>query len=354
MTSRERVLAAINMQPVDRQPCDFHSCATIEERLHKYLGTSTHLELLQKLGTDIVDIRGVVDPVWIADFPKVQKREDGSTIDYLGFCKRVQDTIFGPVEEHCDYIVQDCETIEEIEEIFTFPKVEWFDFSDMSERLKEYEGFAIMATGPSVFQHPSLIRGLDQLLCDFLVDVEIADYLMDGYTNFYLDYFDAMFKACPGQIDIFRCADDLGMQDRPLVSRDVVIRYFIPRIKKLADLAHSHGAKFMFHSCGAVFEFIDLFIEAGVDMLDPLQPLAKDMQPEHLAEVYQGKICFHGSIDTQYVLPQGSPEDVRAQVRHHMDVLGSAGTGFVIAPAHTLQPDVPVENIVALYDEVHK
>lgn len=356
MTSKERVLAAIDMKPVDRQPRDFHACNVVLDRLYEHFGVNTYKELLQCLHGDIVDIRGVVDPDWVAPFPKQFTRPDGSIQNYLGFVMKEQETIFGPVMEHSDYLMKDCLDLDEIKEFkdFQFPKVEWFDFSTMSERLKEYEDFAIMATGASIYQHPTILRGLDVLLCDMVADPEIADYIMDAYTDFYYDYYKAMFEACPGQIDILRIADDLGMQDRPLVSRELFDKYFFPRIKKLTDLAHSYGVKVMFHSCGCVFDFIDGIIEAGVDMLDPLQPNAKDMNPEKLQEYFGGKICMHGSIDTQYVLPQGTPEEVRAQVRKHISILGQSGTGFIIAPAHTLQPDVKVENIVALYDEVDK
>lgn len=353
MTSKERVLAAISMQPTDRQPRDFHGCQVVVDRLYQHFGIHTYKELLQKLGSDIVDIRGVVDPEWVAPFPKEETRPDGSVRDYLGFVKKVQQTVFGPVAEHSDYLLHDCEDLEEVQK-FPFPKVEWFDFSTMSRRLEEYKDFAVMASGASVYQHPTLVRGLDQLLCDLLTDPEMAEYIIDAYTNFYYDYYKAMFEACQGQIDILRIADDFGMQDRPLISREIFETYFYPRIRKLCDLAHSYGVKVMFHSCGSVFEFIDLLIQAGVDVLDPLQPNAKDMNPENLQAHFGGKICFHGSIDTQFVLPQGTTEDVRAQVRKHMAVYAASGTGFIIAPAHTLQPDVKTENILALYDEVSK
>ncbi len=353
MTSKERVLAAVSMQPTDRQPRDFHACGVVQDRLAEHFGTRTHRDLLQMLNSDIVDIRGIVDPEWVAPFPKVVKNADGSTVDYLGFCKNVKQTVFGPVEEHSDYLLSGCDDLEEIRK-FRFPKVEWFDFSKMSERLKEYEAFAVMASGASVYQHPTLVRGLEAFLCDLLSEPETADYIIAAYVDFYDDYFEAMFTACPGQIDILRIADDLGMQDRALISIELFETHFLPSIKRLCDMAHSHGVKVMFHSCGAVFNYIDLLIGAGVDILDPLQPNAFGMNPEHLKECFEGQICFHGSIDTQYVLPTGTPDEVRAQVRKHMAILGEKKTGFIIAPAHTLQPDVKIENIIAMYDEIDK
>jgi len=353
MNRKERVLAAVSMRQTDRQPRDFHACGVVLDRLYGHFGVQTYKELLQKLNSDIVDIRGIVDPKWVAPFPKTWKRADGSTVDYLGFCKSVKQTVFGPVEEHSDYLLSTCDDLEEIKK-FRFPKVEWFDFSEMSGQLKEYEDFAIMASGASVYQHPTLVRGLEVFLCDLLAEPEIARYLIEAYADFYCDYFEAMFAACPGQIDILRIADDFGMQDRELIRRELFEEFFLPHIRRLCDLAHNHGVKVMFHSCGAVFNYIDLLIEAGVDILDPLQPNAFGMDPEHLKECFEGRICFHGSIDTQYVLPTGTPDEVRAQVRRHMEILGGKKTGFIIAPAHTLQPDVKTENIIALYDEIDR
>lgn len=354
MNSKERVLAAVALQQTDRCPRDFHADGVVLQRLYRHTGAATYRELLTYLGSDIVDIRGVVDPEWVAPFPREFVRPDGSVQNYLGFVKKVQDTVFGPVAEHSDYILRDCADIDEMRAVFSFPRAEWFDFSGMEERLSEYEGLAVMASGASVFQHPTLLRGVDMLLCDMLTDPEAAEYIMDGFTDFYCDYYRAMFEACPGKIDILRIADDLGMQDRPLIGRELFETFVLPRVRRICELAHAYGVKVMFHSCGSVFPFIEALIKAGVDVLDPLQPNAKDMTPENLWAYFGGKICFHGSIDTQYVLPRGTQQEVRGQVRAHMEALHRPGGGFIIAPAHTLQPDVPVENILALYDEVNR
>lgn len=352
MTSKERVLCAAKMQKTDRCPRDFHACSYVLEKLYQYSGLSRYRDLIDQLHSDIVDIRGVVDPIWVAPFPREITRQDGSVQDYLGFIKKTQQTVFGPLSEHSDYLLAECLDTDEMKALYQFPKVEWFDFSTMSQRLDEYKDLAVMASGASVFQHPTLLRRMDMLLCDMLTDPENAEYIMDGYTNFYCDYYRAMFEACPGKIDILRIADDLGMQDRPLISMDMFKRFVEPRVKKLCDLAHRFGVLVMFHSCGSIFHFIQPLLEAGVDILDPLQPNAKDMDPQNLYTHFAGKVCFHGSIDTQYTLPNGTPEDVRCQVREHASIFRQPGSGFIASPAHTLQPDVPVENIVALYDEL--
>ena len=115
---------------------------------------------------------------------------------------------------------------------------------------------------------------------DLLEAPELADYLMDRFTDFYVAYFDRMFTAAAGRIDILRIADDLGTQHGLLISPRLFDRYFAPRLAKLVDMAHSHGVKVMFHSCGAIVPFIERIISLGVDILDPLQVAADGMDPQ--------------------------------------------------------------------------
>jgi uroporphyrinogen decarboxylase len=182
-----------------------------------------------------------------------------------------------------------------------------------------------------------------------ILRTDIFDYLVDRFTDFYVEYFDRLFSAVPGKIDILRIADDLAMQDRLLMSPASFDRHLGPRIARLVDLAHAHGVKVMFHSCGAVVPLIDRLIALGVDILDPIQVRATGMDPAYLKETFGDRITLHGAIDTQYVLPRGTPDDVRRDVRRMIEIL-SPGGGFILAPSHVLQTDVTTENIVALYE----
>jgi uroporphyrinogen decarboxylase len=175
----------------------------------------------------------------------------------------------------------------------------------------------------------------------------MAHFIMDRFTDFYLGYFDRMLTAAGGRIDILRQADDLGTQRGPFFSPQMFRTFVKPRTAKLVDLAHSHGVKFMFHSCGAIRPLIEDLIEIGVDILDPLQAAAEGMEPQDLKDSYGDRLCLHGGICTQYLLPRGSPDEVRAEVRRRIEVLGDGG-GYILAPCHILQLDVPTANIVAM------
>jgi uroporphyrinogen decarboxylase len=354
MTSRERILSAINHAVPDRTPCDYHGMAACNNALftHFNLAPGDYPALMDRLGYDMIDIRGVVDPVWHGPFPQIRELGGGEFQTWLGFRMRRMQTSFGEITEHSDSIWKNARDIAGMADgdTFTFPKVEWFDFSGMSARLDRFKGRAIMASGASVFQHPSFLRGLDNYLCDLYEAPEIVAHISRLYTDFYLAYFDRMLTACEGKIDILRCADDFGTQQALLINRDLLRRFFYPALKKLIDLAHSHGAKFMFHSCGSIRPIIGDLIELGVDILDPLQPRANDMDLASLKAEFGGRICFHGSVCTQETLPHGTPDDVRRDVRARLELYAGQG-GFILAPAHIVQPDVPLENLLALYEE---
>jgi len=347
VTSKERVLAAINLQEPDRVPMDFSANKATLARLLKDFDCSDLFTLIKTLGADIVDLRGVVDPVYKGPVPEKRALADGVSQNYWGWRTKIEQTATGPEEMFCEFILAD-RSHEEIQQ-HLWPQVDWFDFSDFGQRLEKWQGLAVMASGPSVWQHPTFLRGLDNLMADLMLAPDTAELLMDKFTDFYVAYFDKMFSQVPGKVDILRIADDLGMQDRLIMSREMILRFIIPRLKKIVDMAHSHGVKVMFHSCGAIFEVIDDIIEAGLDILDPLQVTAKGMDPKKIKDSFGSRICLHGAIDTQYLLPEGNPSDVSRTVKEMVNILGKGG-GYILSPSHVLQTDVPTANISALYE----
>jgi uroporphyrinogen decarboxylase len=130
-----------------------------------------------------------------------------------------------------------------------------------------------------------------------------------------------------------------------------MFREFVaPYLREMVDCIHRLGAKVLFHSCGLIRPLIAELITLGIDVLDPIQPVGPEMSPEQLKAEFGDRMCFHGGIDMQHLLPYGSTQDIRAEVRRYCDVLGSEG-GYILAPAHLFQPDVPPENILAVYQD---
>lgn len=351
MISKERVLTAVNLGTPDRVPMDYHGNPWVLARLRRDLGVSSHKELLLRLHSDIVDLRGVVDPVYCGPVPYSRELGDGVRENFWGWRQKVMQTATGPEDCFVEFILAGAASIDDLEK-HHWPSPDWFDFSDFAARLEPWREFAVMASGASVFQHPSFLRGIDSLLLDMAAQPEMAHYLMDRFTDFYLAYFDRMFRAAGGCIDVLRAADDLGTQRGLLFSPEMFRTFIKPRLAKLVDLAHSHGVKFMFHSCGAIRPLIEDVIETGVDILDPLQAAAEGMDPQGLKDSYGQSICLHGGICTQYLLPRGTPDEVRKEVRRCVEILG-AGGGYILAPCHVLQTDVPTENILAMSETAY-
>ncbi len=347
MNSKERVMCAIELQEPDRVPMDFSANETVIQRLKSDLGLNSYRDLVCFLKSDIVDIRGVIDPAYKGPVPFERNLGKGVTENFWGWRTKIKQTATGPERMFCDFVLKQAANIEDLSK-HNWPKADWFDFSDMKEKLTDWNDLAVMASGASIWQHPSFLRSLDRLLMDLVLNTEMADFILDRFTDFYIDYFDRMFSACKGFIDILRIADDLGMQDRLLISPDLFDRFLSPRLKKITEMAHSHNVKVMFHSCGSITALIEPLIQAGIDILDPIQVTAAEMEPEYLKRKFGTKLCFHGSIDTQQLLPCGSVDEIINTADKMVKILGKGG-GFILAPSHVLQNDVPTENILALY-----
>lgn len=348
VNSRERVLSAANRSVPDRVPIDLLPNRWVGERLHRDLGTHTHRELLERLRCDVVDLRGVVDPVYRGPVPLSRDLGDGVRENLWGWRQKTVETATGPEDSFVEFVLAGATSVDDLDR-HRWPDPDWFDFSDLAARLEPWRDFAVMASGPSVFQHATFLRRIDNLLVDMAVEPEMAHHLMDRFTDFYLEYYDRMLTAAAGRIDLLRTADDLGTQQGLFMSPEMFRVFVKPRLKKLADLAHAHGVKFLFHSCGAIVPLIDDLVGIGVDILDPLQAAAAGMDPQVLKDRFGSRLCLHGGICTQFLLPRGSPDEVRAEVRRRIGILGRGG-GYILSPCHVLQADVPTANILAMVE----
>jgi uroporphyrinogen decarboxylase len=152
-----------------------------------------------------------------------------------------------------------------------------------------------------------------------------------------------------GGLDAFLSMTDLGSQDRLLLSRRTRERFIYPMLRRLSEVVHGEGVRLMFHSCGAIREVMPELIDCGVDILNPLQPGAKGMEPKELKKEFGEALVFHGAIDIQYLLPLESAESVREETNRRIQLLGESG-GYILAPSHNLQEDIPLENIKAMYE----
>jgi uroporphyrinogen decarboxylase len=356
MNSKERVKATLNHQEPDRIPMMMSAGSWVVENLKKYLEVETDRELLQALHLDIFDMRGLdykggVGPKYIGpDSLKIPSDWKGDLFLVFNYHEIVTESVFGKEYSMGNPCLGDYETIEELE-TFLWPQVEWFDFSNIRCDLEPWaDEFAVACTGGSVFQHATLYRGIGRMLLEMAADPELTNFILDRVNGFYYDYFQRIFEEGGDLIDIFRLADDIGAQQNLFISPDMLRHYFGHHIKKFADLAHQYDIKLMFHTDGNVRSAIPDLIEWGVDILDPVQPEIPAMNALELKRDFGDRLSFSGGIGTQYILPQGSLEEIQAEVRRVVKAFGPGG-GYILSPGHpSLQTDVPVENIVAMYE----
>lgn len=155
--------------------------------------------------------------------------------------------------------------------------------------------------------------------------------------------------------DVLWCGDDFGTQSSLIMDLDTWKCVFKPRIKQMFDEFRSTNPeiKIAWHSCGSILPLIPEFIEIGLDILNPIQPMAKDMNPEFLKREYGKDLIFFGGICIQDLLPNGTPDTIKTEVKRIAEILGENG-GYIIAPAHNIQDDTSIENILALFDAVNE
>ena len=370
MTSRERVIAAIKHHTPDRVPLDM----TISEKL--YIGLLDYFnidksnisepdkwgeipmipELAKVLGIDFLFIK--------PGRPQKQDKNtnlDLSTDDWGVVRKKVYLKNGGYYWEIVEHPLKDSN----IKDLKYFP---WPDpdneeiFKNLSSQAKNlYENTDYCLIGrfsSSIFETAWYMRGLEQFLIDLMINQDFATALLDKIFAIQIKTAEQCLELAGEYTQILRLGGDLGSQIGPLISPNIFKKIVKPVLCKSWSVLKSKFRKYnpdgfiMYHSCGNIYPFIPDFIECGLDILDPIQKV-EGMEIEKLKDEFGDKLTFHGAIDTQYLLPYGSPAEVKSEVRRVMEILGKNG-GFIAAPVHNVQADVPIENIIALSEAVQE
>ena len=211
----------------------------------------------------------------------------------------------------------------------------------------------MVVVGCNLFEWGTFLRRIDNFLMDLVLDPDGVERLLDALMEIHLATLAKVIDAVGDLADVIRFGDDLGMDRGPLMSPDTYRRHFKPRQTVLNAYVHQHSElKTFLHSCGSIHKLMPDLIEAGFDIINPVQITAKDMEPERLKQDFGKDITFWGGgADTRKVLPLGTPEAVKDHVRHNIETFAPGG-GFVFVPAHNMLPDIPPENIEAMFEAV--
>jgi len=258
-----------------------------------------------------------------------------------------QPTPWGPMREDVKGALAGARRFSHLE-AFAWPSPDCLDRSQLKEQCRKHESYALLYGFADVWQRPALVRGWEEMFLDMAEQPDWAHFLCRKFTDFYLEDYTRAAEITNGRIDLYLLISDLGSQRGPLISLKMFREFVAPYLKEMIDRIHHLGGKVLFHSCGSIERFIPDLLRLGVDILDPIQPVGPEMQPEYLKARFGSHLCFHGGMDMQNLLPFGSVEEVRAAARHYCKVLG-AGGGYILGPAHLFQPEVPPKNILAVY-----
>ena len=378
MTSRERVLEALNFRTPDRVPIDLGG---FQSGIHK----KAYMDLLSYLGKDEEIV--MLDPVQqlvrpseeILELLKVDARYvtakgprgfDGAIRQNFRNGKLWHDlkdefgVIWSMPDEQQLYMDISYHPLAEatIEDLDLYPFPDGSDPSrfvglrDEVLKIRENTPYAISTgIGGVVYEICWYMRGLERWFMDMMENPSFCEALLDKVLKYWLDYFTCFMKEIGDIVDVVMIGDDLAGQTGPLFQPEFYRSVVKPRQKKLVQHIKSlTSSKIWYHTCGSVVEYIPDLIDNGIDILNPVQITAQGMDPEFLKNSFGKELVFWGGgIDSQHVLPFASPDEVKANVKVNMDAFKPDG-GYVFNNVHNIQAGVPPENIMAMYEAAYE
>ena len=341
MNHRERILAAMQHQPLDRLPSDMWATQEVWDRLFTHFEVNDRLALYEKLGIDgIFSIK----PPYIG--PPL---EDEETLNEWGMGYRTQPYRTGVYREQVTYPLAQAETIADLKD-YNWPSPDWYDYAALPALAAQFPDRAIECGYTAIFYWHNRLRGLEPSMMDPILRPEFSHYLIERLSEFFTEYHRRCFEAGQGLIDMTQVTDDFGAQTGLLISPKLFDTFYRPAIQRAIDLAKSYEILVFHHDDGDLRLLLPTLVEMGIEVLNPIQWRCGDWDLAALKAEFGQVLCFHGGVDNQQTLPFGTPDDVRAEVKHLITTLASDQTGFIIAPCHNLQANTPLENIIALYE----
>ena len=372
MTRRERVLKAVALEEPDRLPLDL--CGHINSSIHrdayanlrKYLGMPDDPDpvIINRMMQDVavdetildelgIDTRGIFhgSPLKNPNEEKNMQLPEGMYIGEWGVTWTL-----APGGHYYDLHTPPLAGDISVHDVTSYP---WPDpddpgiaagLRDRAVEQRQRSDCAQVLNLPSMFVHQSqYMRGFEDWYLDLAAQPSLSEALFDAVLEVKMDYARQILESAASEADIVMTADDMGTQKGLQFSPDTFRKYFKSRMARYIEQIRSFtDVPILLHTCGSVYELIDDFIDIGVDILNPVQTHAANMDPKLLKRRFGRRIAFWGAVDIQQVLPFGSPAEVIEEVQQLFKILGEGG-GWVLGPSHNIQPEVPPANIVAMY-----
>jgi len=348
MTSRERVLTAVEHREPDRVPITFDCETEVLDALRKHFHVTTADEVWDALH---VDTRLVG-----ADHhhQNIRRTPDGMDVNFWGVGSRQVEYSFGSMYDIAYHPLAEMTTVDEID-AYNWPTADEVSFETIRAARKRNPDKAIIAyIGHGGYFTGTELRGMEEFLVDLGTNPPVARAIVEHVNAYTFGAVERLCREARDDFDIYYIADDFCTALGPLISPAMFREYIKPYLARIAQIVHAAGKKFLLHTCGSVRVLLPEIIDAGVDILEPIQTSAEGMEVEGLKRDFGDHITFYGSIDLINVLSRGTPEDVRSEVLKNFRVLGRGG-GFIVGPGHTyVQPDTPLENIITMYETAYR
>lgn len=379
MNSRERVSAALNHKEPDRIPYDLGATATTGIHINAYKALRDFLglpkkqprifnmleqiayvddDVLAKLNVDTKSVAAVSSGVFDIEIKDLGEYTSFYDEYKIGWRMPKSDGLYYDMFDHP--LAGENITVQDIER-FTWPdplaagRFEGLAEAARRVALEEKRAVIVGSNSPGLTEMAAWLRGFLDYFADVASNETLFCALLDKVVEMKKAYWGRALEIVGDYVDVAAEADDFAGQDRLLIAPDSYRRLVKPRHKEVHDFIHAHSrAKIFFHSCGAVREVIPDLIESGVDILNPVQVSAKGMDTAELKREYGRDVCFWGGgVDTQFILPRGTPQQVREEVRRRIEDLMPGG-GFVFNTVHNIQADVPPQNIMAMWETLQE
>ncbi|MBA7577669.1 Uroporphyrinogen decarboxylase [subsurface metagenome] len=240
---------------------------------------------------------------------------------------------------------------------------DWADQPDFWEMLRkktlelkaQTDKAILLGVGCNLLEMGNFLRRMDNFLMDLLLNPDEVHRLLDELMKRHMDLLTHVCEAVGDIVDIVKFGDDLGTNNGPLIPVETYRKFFKPHHKMMCDYVKKHSSMHtMLHSCGGIYELIPELIDAGFEILNPVQINALNMEPALLKSEFGKDITFWGGgVDTRNVLNNATPQEIKDHVKYNLEIF-SKGGGFVFNTVHNIMPDVPPQNIMAMFEAVHE
>lgn len=345
MNKRENLLSLLRRDGYEYAPVSFNFCPSLVQEYNKQTNSKKSYNDYFNMPWHCIDDGKLINhnTEKYRSYYSFELKE-GTIIDDWGVAHEPG----GEAAMHMTYMRHPMKELTTIEEInaYPLPDFENADYSFQKQQVDEIHAAGLAALGNmqcTIWELSWYLRSMEQLMMDIITEPEKAAAVIDRVTE--LSIIRALSFTNAGA-DILFFGDDIGMQSSIMMSEDMYVAWFKPRLKKIIDTVKTVNPNVIifYHSCGYVTPFIPHLINAGVDVLNPIQ--SECMSFEEIHKLYGDQISFFGTIGTQTTMPFGTPEEIKEEVKKNLTIAGKKG-GLICAPTHLLEPEVPWENILA-------